>query len=108
MITAAILLEAIKNAGLIMLADRDASAADRAIIKAFALVAEPDELPSMEFRLPELAGRLYTRYCATVGGKALNGDPLPTWEAFSVDATKSLQYNAWIATASEAIALLCR
>jgi len=29
--------------------------------------------------LSEIAGQLYDRYCVAVGGKAFNGDPLPSW-----------------------------
>ena len=42
-----------------------------------------------------LAGFLYEQYCAAVGGKAFNGDPLPSWEEFSKDPAKQLQADAW-------------
>lgn len=48
-----------------------------------------------------LAGRLYEKYCAEVGGKAFNGDPLPSWQEFSSDPSKQKQANAWIASAQE-------
>ena len=56
--------------------------------------------------IEKLAGSLYRIYCAAVGGKAYNGDALPTWEAFRSDPTKKLQSNAWIAVAEEAVYLL--
>lgn len=46
-----------------------------------------------------LAAQLYTTYCEKVGGKALNGDPLPAWEVFAADPEKTLQRDAWIAAA---------
>ena len=49
-----------------------------------------------------LAGILYRRYCEGVGGKAFNGDPLPSWETFRADPEKQKQSDAWIATAEEA------
>lgn len=42
-----------------------------------------------------IAQELYTAYCNAVGGKAFNGDPLPSWEEFSNDENKQLQANAW-------------
>jgi hypothetical protein len=50
----------------------------------------------------ERAGRMYTAYCAAVGGKAFNGDPLPDWETFRADPAKAKQAEAWIAAAREA------
>lgn len=47
----------------------------------------------------QLAGALYQRYCAAVGGKAFNGDPLPDWAEFRSDSNKALQSNAWLAAA---------
>jgi hypothetical protein len=41
------------------------------------------------------ASRLYTAYCAAVGGKAFNGDPLPSWADFSNDPSKQVQADAW-------------
>ncbi len=43
----------------------------------------------------QLAEKLYEGYCADVGGKAFNGDPLPSWEKFSADPSKQVQVNAW-------------
>jgi hypothetical protein len=42
------------------------------------------------------AGRAYTAYCAAVGGKAFNGDPLPDWETFRADPAKKKQSDAWV------------
>lgn len=47
--------------------------------------------------LESAAGRAYTAYCAAVGGKAFNGDPLPDWETFRADPKKKLQSDAWVA-----------
>lgn len=57
-------------------------------------------------RLQQLAGRLYDRYCAAVGGRAFNGDPLPGWNEFLADPAKSKQSNAWIEAAREILAEL--
>ena len=54
----------------------------------------------------ELAGKLYTTYCAAVGGKAFNGDPLPPWSEFRADEKKTKQSEAWIETARAAVAAL--
>lgn len=45
----------------------------------------------------------YTAYCQAVGGKAFNGDPLPSWEEFCADPAKQVQVAAWRA-AAEAVA----
>lgn len=50
----------------------------------------------------ELAGKLYSKYCESVGGKAFNGDALPGWEAFSKDPAKKTQRDGWILVAIEA------
>jgi hypothetical protein len=57
--------------------------------------------------IAEVAGQLYTKYCQSVGGKAFNGDPLPTWEVFSQDASKLKQVHAWMDVANEAIQIIC-
>lgn len=49
------------------------------------------------------AGLLYETYCEAVGGVAFNGDPLPKWEEFSRDASKTKQSDAWIAVAKKAL-----
>jgi len=50
-----------------------------------------------------LAGILYETYCASVGGKAFNGDPLPDWDTFRVDPTKKKQSDAWVDVARQAL-----
>ncbi len=64
---------------------------------------EPEIKPSLAF---SIAGELYTKYCAAVGGKAFNGDPLPCWLAMTEDPAKTKQSAAWIATAERAIELI--
>lgn len=49
---------------------------------------------------------LYTTYCASVGGKAFNGDPLPTWEEFYGDSEKQIQVRAWLDVGQRAIDML--
>lgn len=49
-----------------------------------------------------LAEKLYTTYCAAVGGVAFNGDTLPTWEEFSADPDKQKQIIAWLDVAATA------
>jgi hypothetical protein len=57
-----------------------------------------------EWHDPEvLAKELYTLYCEHVGGKAWNGDPLPTWAQFYSHAKKSKQATGWVAVAARAI-----
>ena len=51
----------------------------------------------------KLAGELYTTYCQSVGGKAFNGDPLPTWDEFSRDSNKQKQVDGWVAVANNAL-----
>lgn len=46
-----------------------------------------------------VAGTMYTAYCEAVGGKAFNGDTLPSWSEFKNDPNKSKQANAWISAA---------
>lgn len=59
------------------------------------LVCERRDMPTTE----QLAGKLYDAYCVMVGGKAFNGDALPTWADFSADGEKIKQANAWRAVA---------
>jgi hypothetical protein len=47
-----------------------------------------------------IAERLYTIYCAAVGGTAFNGDPLPDWKTFRADPSKTKQSDAWVAVAA--------
>jgi hypothetical protein len=51
-----------------------------------------------------IACRMYTDYCKAVGGKAFNGDPLPSWNEFVNDSAKQVQAAGWIAAASGALA----
>lgn len=51
------------------------------------------------YRIIETAKKLYDAYCVAVGGKAYNGDPLPSWEVFYMDDNKRVQANAWIEAA---------
>lgn len=53
-----------------------------------------------------IAKELYETYCEAVGGKAFNGDPLPDWQAFRSDPSKTKQSDAWVATAQKALELL--
>lgn len=53
-----------------------------------------------------IAGLLYGCYCQAVGGKAFNGDDLPTWEDFAADAEKTKQADAWRAVATAASGML--
>ena len=53
-----------------------------------------------------VAERLYTVYCQSVGGKAFNGDALPTWHEFIHDPNKEMQSTAWLDAAQAAIDLL--
>jgi hypothetical protein len=53
----------------------------------------------------QIAGEFYDTYCAAVGGKAFNGDPLPKSEEFLADPTKAKQADAWRAVARKALGL---
>jgi len=53
-----------------------------------------------------IARQMYDAYCAAVGGKAFNGDHLPSAETFFADPTKEKQAKAWIAAADVAIELV--
>lgn len=50
-----------------------------------------------------LAGELWKSYAAAVGGKAFNGDPLPTWNDLLADTNKEKIVSAWLAVADKAI-----
>ncbi len=65
---------------------------------------EPDTpTPKKEhMKHDELAGTLYETYCESVGGKAYNGDDLPSWADFSADDNKICQANAWRKVAATA------
>jgi hypothetical protein len=45
--------------------------------------------------LEELTQIAYESYCNSVGGKAFNGDPLPSWKEFAADPAKFKQAQAW-------------
>jgi hypothetical protein len=51
----------------------------------------------------ELGGVAYTAYAAAVGGKAFNGDPLPTWKAMVADPAKERLVEAWSIAADAVI-----
>jgi hypothetical protein len=53
--------------------------------------------------LEKFAGYLYETYCKAVGGKAFNGDLLPSWETFRADETKHVQSEAWVSVAKAAM-----
>jgi len=55
------------------------------------------------FDTEAFAGRLYEKYCQSVGGTAFNGEPLPSWEEFRSDQSKLKQSDAWVNVASLAI-----
>jgi len=54
----------------------------------------------------DVAKVMYAAYCKEVGGKAFNGDDLPSWEEFRADESKSKQSDAWVVAAEAAIDLL--
>lgn len=56
--------------------------------------------------ITEKAIELYDIYTAAVGGKAWNGDPLPTGKEFINDPAKQLQANAWRAVAEHTISAI--
>jgi len=47
----------------------------------------------------KLAGECYEAYCVAVGGRAFNGDVLPSWLIFRADPTKRKQSDAWLQVA---------
>lgn len=54
----------------------------------------------------KLAMAMYDEYCASVGGKAYDGRPLPTAKEFFNDDTKARQARGWMAAASKALQLI--
>lgn len=46
-------------------------------------------------------------YAKSVGGKAFNGDLLPTWEEMKNDPKKAHLVNAWIASAAAVCDVVC-
>lgn len=65
-----------------------------------------DYLAKRDLCMPEtteqVAEKLYSVYCAAVGGKAFNGDALPDWKTFRADPAKQAQSDAWVAVAQTA------
>lgn len=49
----------------------------------------------------QLARKTYDKYCRAVGGRAFNGDTLPTAEQFFTDPTEQKQADAWRADVEE-------
>lgn len=56
--------------------------------------------------IPTIAGQLYEEYCYAVGGCSYDGQPLPSWESFNDDPTKSVQSNAWVQVGRKAVNML--
>ena len=54
----------------------------------------------------ELAEILYEANKKAVGGKAYNGDPLPTWAEFYADPNKKRQIGGWMAASEAALGYL--
>ncbi len=53
-----------------------------------------------------LAHIMYDAYCEAVGGKAFNGDSLPSSKEFFKDRSKTKQADAWRVCAKKAFDLL--
>lgn len=53
-----------------------------------------------------IAELIYTEYCKEVGGKAFNGDLLPSWSDFIKDPSKEKQCLGWIAAADKVMKFL--
>ncbi len=51
----------------------------------------------------ELARLQYSNYISAVGGKAFNGDPLPSAEEFFTDDSKKKQADSWRSAAASGI-----
>lgn len=60
----------------------------------------------MREKTEELARLMYDNYCEAVGGKAFNGDPLPSSGEFFSDTSKTKQANAWRIASETAIGYL--
>lgn len=54
----------------------------------------------------DYAKQAYETYNKAVGGKAFNGDPLPSWDEFAADEKKQKQVGAWIAIGELVFSLL--
>ncbi len=46
----------------------------------------------------------YAAYCREVGGRSVNGEPLPTWEELNDDPGKARVVSGWHASANAVIA----
>jgi hypothetical protein len=67
---------------------------------------KPSQVELMDGATLEASARAaWTVYRQTVGGKAFNGDPLPTWEAMVADPMKATIIAGWRAAAKVAIAI---
>lgn len=60
----------------------------------------------LQMQIETRAADMYTTYCAAVGGKAFNGDPLPDWVTFANDPAKFKQAQAWRLIAERAYSAL--
>lgn len=63
------------------------------------------ELKPVTLKESVVASKLYETYCKAVGGKAFNGDPLPSWREFAADESKKKQVDAWIEVARQSLAI---
>lgn len=70
-----------------------------AVIRVARVAEALPECPGSE---EPLAHGMYRRYCLAVGGRAFNGDPLPSPEEFFNDESKQTQARAWVAAADYA------
>ena len=52
--------------------------------------------------MTDFGEKAYIAYCVAVGGKAWNGDPLPTWEVMTEDSAKQHLVSAWRTAGLEA------
>jgi hypothetical protein len=50
-----------------------------------------------------VAELMWKAYCRAVGGKAFNGEILPTWQMMVNDPSKKLQVEGWLSAADAAI-----
>ncbi len=64
-------------------------------------------IPDLHNNEITLAGILYETYCEQVGGKAFNGDLLPSWTEFLNDPAKGKQAAAWITVARTSMTAKC-
>lgn len=85
---------------------RDLESAIMRLGMALKYIGNPTPYPSSKLTVEDIADQMYTAYCEAVGGKAWNGDTLPTWDEFSADSLKAKQIQGWLAAASVHPALL--